>query len=320
VLEVVGKREDACRHISHRRVGELLTARRKPSAIVEATHRHEAQHLVRTGASRLGAMSGLREEAELWLRVLALRGDGAATMLPELPRQAAVGLAALLPLYLPLAQRPRDRSCAIAHLGQSLDGRIATAAGASRWVTGEADLLHTHRMRALADAVVVGAGTVRHDDPQLTVRRCVGEQPVRVVIDSERRLGPDYRVFQDGAAPSLVLAAADRVGPGERLGQAEILPLPRGGDGALPPVEIRRALAMRGLRLLFIEGGGITISRFLTAGALDRLQLTVAPIILGSGRPSLSLPEIAEPCQGLRPRLRRFSLGDDMLYECIFRD
>jgi diaminohydroxyphosphoribosylaminopyrimidine deaminase/5-amino-6-(5-phosphoribosylamino)uracil reductase len=265
-------------------------------------------------------MSGVPDDAELWQRILALRGAGATAVLTEAQRPPGAGLAALLPLYLPLVQWPRDRCGAVAHLGQSLDGRIATAAGASRWVTGEADLLHTHRMRALADAVVVGAGTVRHDDPQLTVRRCLGAQPVRVVIDSERRLGADYRIFQDGAAPTLVLAAADRVRPGERLGRAEILPLPRGADGGLAPGEIRRVLAARGLALLFIEGGGITISRFLMAGALDRLQLTVAPVILGSGRPSLSLPEIAEPCQGLRPRLRRFSLGEDMLYECIFRD
>jgi diaminohydroxyphosphoribosylaminopyrimidine deaminase / 5-amino-6-(5-phosphoribosylamino)uracil reductase len=265
-------------------------------------------------------MSGMGEDGELWQRILALRGAGPGAA-PAAPlRQPAVGLAALLPLYLPLAQQPRDRCWAVAHLGQSLDGRIATAGGASRWVTGEADLLHTHRMRALSDAVMVGAGTVRHDDPQLTVRRCVGAQPVRVVIDSERRLGAEYRVFQDGAAPTLVLAASDRVRAGDRLGQAEILPLPRGADGGLAPGDIRQALAARGLALLFIEGGGITISRFLMAGALDRLQLTVAPIILGSGRPSLSLPEIAEPRDGLRPRLRRFVLGEDMLYECIFRD
>jgi len=97
------------------------------------------------------------------------------------------------------------------------------------------------------------------------------------------------------------------------------VPLPR-VEGGLAPSDIRAALASRGLDFLFIEGGGITVSRFLVAGALDRLQLTVAPIILGSGRPSLSLPEIIEPHQGLRPRLRRFPLGEDVLYECIFHD
>jgi len=259
----------------------------------------------------------MHDEASLWRSLLALRRPDGAHARPAPARDAPAAQAALIDLYLPLAEARGPY--AVAHLGQSLDGRIATAAGASRWVTGEEDLLHTHRMRALADAILVGSGTLRHDDPQLTVRRCAGDHPVRVVIDSERRLGPEYRVFQDGAAPTLLLAAADRARPGERLGQAEIVPVPR-GEGGLAPRDIRSTLAARGLDFLFIEGGGVTISRFLAAGALDRLQLTVAPVILGSGRPSLSLPEIVEPHQGLRPRLRRFSLGEDVLYECIFHD
>ncbi len=81
---------------------------------------------------------------------------------------------------------------------------------------------------------------------------------------------------------------------------------------------IRGALAARGLNRLFVEGGGITVSRFLAARALDRLQLTVAPVLLGSGRPGVALPEIAEPQHGLRPRMRRVTLGEDVLFECIF--
>jgi riboflavin biosynthesis pyrimidine reductase len=139
------------------------------------------------------------------------------------------------------------------------------------------------------------------------------------VIDPDRRLGPDYSVFQDGAAPTVLLSAADLVRPGERLGQAEIIGLPRDAAG-LSPHDIRAVLAARGLHFLLIEGGGITISRFLAAGAIDRLQLVVAPILLGSGRASLTLPEIVDLRQGLRPRIRRFTLGEDMLYECIFHD
>jgi diaminohydroxyphosphoribosylaminopyrimidine deaminase / 5-amino-6-(5-phosphoribosylamino)uracil reductase len=260
----------------------------------------------------------MHDEASLWRSLLALRRQDDACARPAPAHDAPSAHAALIDLYLPLAEA-RGRPYVVAHLGQSLDGRIATMAGVSRWVTGEEDLLHTHRMRALADAILVGSGTLRHDDPQLTVRRCAGDHPVRVVIDGERRLGPEYRIFQDGAAPTLVLVAADRARSGERLGQAEIVPVPR-GEGGLAPRDIRSTLAARGLNFLFIEGGGITISRFLVAGALDRLQLTVAPVILGSGRPSLSLPEIVEPHQGLRPRQRRFDLGEDVLYECIFHD
>jgi len=257
------------------------------------------------------------EESGAWESLLALRHCGGT--MPARRGGEPPAAAALLDLYLPFAQIPRGRRFAVAHLGQSLDGRIATATGASRWVTGEADLIHTHRMRALADAIIVGAGTIRHDNPQLTVRRCRGPHPVRVVIDGERRLGAEHCVFQDPSAPTLLLAAADRVRPGEKLGEAELVGLKRRADG-LAPADIADALAERGLFFLFIEGGGITISRFLAAGALDRLQITVAPILLGSGKPSLTLPEITAPHQGLRPRLRRFSLGQDTLYECVFRD
>jgi riboflavin-specific deaminase-like protein len=172
-------------------------------------------------------------------------------------------------------------------------------------------------MRALADAVLVGVNTVLLDDPQLTVRRCTGENPVRVVIDPERRLDARHRIFCDGAATTLVFAAADQARSGESLGQAEVVAVPRGASG-LDPHEVRRVLARRGLTWLFIEGGGITVSRFLAAGALDRLQITVAPLIIGSGRPSLLLPQIERLSEGLRPRTRRFVLGEDIMVEFDF--
>jgi len=223
----------------------------------------------------------------------------------------------LLALYGPLCATHQRGTVAFGHLAQSLDGRIATGNGHSRWLSGEQDLVHTHRMRALCDAVIVGANTVLHDNPQLTVRRCSGEHPVRVVIDPDRRLDGSQRVFRDGAAPTLLLAATDRARVGEKLGQAEIVTLARDASG-MDPHAIRRTLALRGLRALFVEGGGVTVSRFLAAGALDRLQITIAPIILGSGRPGLQLPEISDIAKCLRPRSRRFTLGEDVMVECVF--
>jgi diaminohydroxyphosphoribosylaminopyrimidine deaminase / 5-amino-6-(5-phosphoribosylamino)uracil reductase len=228
-------------------------------------------------------------------------------------------LAAFLALYLPYCIAPQRRGFVVGHLGQSLDGRIATVSGASRWVTGEADVAHNHRMRALCDAVLVGAATLRCDDPQLTVRCCDGPHPVRVVLDTNRSLDAGYRVFGDAAAPTLVLAGADRVTPGERLGGAEIVALPRDGT-AIAPAAIRAELAARGLRRLFVEGGGVTVSRFLAADCLDRLQITVSPLIIGSGRPSITLPEIDDLRCGLRPPMRRFELGEDTMYEAVFHD
>ena len=223
--------------------------------------------------------------------------------------------ASLQDMYLPLLEA--GPTLAVAHLGQSLDGRIATASGASHYVTGEQDILHNHRMRALCDAVLIGAGTVRHDDPQLTVRLCRGGNPMRVIVDTERRLGTGYQVFRDGCAPTLLLTAEDKAA-GPRHGTAEVLGLPRRGQG-LCPHAIRGALAARGLARLFVEGGGITVSRFLEAGCLDFLQVTIAPLILGSGRMGISLPQVRSLAEGLRPPVRYFRLGADILVECDLR-
>lgn len=223
----------------------------------------------------------------------------------------------LVALYAPLCDRPRAQPLVVGHLAQSLDGRIATAGGMSRWLSGSEDLLHTHRMRAISDAVLVGVNTVLHDDPQLTVRRCVGRHPVRVVIDPERRLVGTHRVFVDGVAPTLLLVAAGRGEEGERVGHAQVVPVECAARG-LDPREICRVLARRGLHRLFVEGGGITVSRFLEAGALHRLQITVAPVLLGSGRPAIMLPEISDLGLSLRPRTRRVMMGDDVMIECDF--
>lgn len=249
-----------------------------------------------------------RSEAQ-WQAVLACR-RGAAQL------ESAEELAAL---YGPLCAAGPGRSFAIGHLAQSLDGRIAAAGGASQWISGEEDIRHTHRLRALADAVIVGADTIRQDDPLLTVRRCTGPNPVRVIIDPDRKLPPDCRVFTDASAPTIVIAAVDRARSTPSPDTTQILALPR-SNGIIPPAAIRHALAARELHWLLVEGGGVTISHFLQARCLDRLQLAIAPVILGSGRPSLSLPEILAPGLGLRPQIRRMTLGQDLLFECIFDD
>ena len=232
---------------------------------------------------------------------------------------AGDGVRDLLDLYLPLQLDPAP---VIGQLGQSLDGRIATDAGHSHYVTGQHDRLRLHRLRALADAVIVGAGTASADDPRLTVRAVDGANPTRVILDPDGRLSPLLRVFTDGAAPTVVVrghSAATAPPPGV----AEIR-LPTNTErpdqpAGFPPALLVDTLAARGLRRLLVEGGGVTVSRFLQAGVLTRLHVAIAPILIGSGRPGLKLPPIATLDQALRPPCRVFQLGDDVLFDLDLR-
>jgi riboflavin-specific deaminase-like protein len=223
---------------------------------------------------------------------------------------------ALLDLYAPLCLAPPGRSFVVGHLGQSLDGFIATASGDSYYVTGPDNVRHLHRLRALASAVVVGAGTVARDDPQLTVRHVAGPNPVRVVLDPAARLDASRRVFTDGAAPTIVVHAA---GLGARApGSAEVLEVPADGVRLRLGVLLER-LRERGLASVFVEGGGSTVSRFLEASLLDRLHVAIAPIVLGSGRPGLALPARERIAECLRPAHRVFTMGGDVLFDCDLR-
>jgi riboflavin-specific deaminase-like protein len=222
---------------------------------------------------------------------------------------------ALLDLYLPLVVRP---TLVIGQLAQSLDGRIATETGASHYVSGPEDIERLHRLRAIVDAVVVGAGTVSADDPRLTVREAEGENPVRVVIDPEARLDPQRRVFLDGEARTvLVRRAPPDMTRARSLGDE--VAVPSRGEGLLDLAELLEALRAQGLRRILVEGGGITVSRFLEAGLLDRLHVTVAPMLIGSGRPSFTLEPIRSLSDALRPPARHFALGDDVLFDLNLR-
>jgi riboflavin-specific deaminase-like protein len=223
----------------------------------------------------------------------------------------------LSPLYGPLLAAPRapDGCFVIGRLAQSLDGRIATRSGASFWISGPSDVMHTHRLRALFDAVVVGAATVRHDDPRLTTRLCAGPSPVRVVLDAERSLSARHRVFAGNGPPTLLCVAEDTDGDAS-LGAAEPLRLPRAPQGGgLSVPALLAALAARGLRRVFVEGGGVTVSRFLAAGALDRLHVTVAPLLLGAGIPGFTLPCPGRPADGLKLSWQLHRLGADLLFD-----
>lgn len=232
---------------------------------------------------------------------------------------------AMIDLYLPVCSATIARPITVGHLGQSLDGFIATHAGDSQFVTGEENIRHLHRMRALCDAVVVGAGTIAADDPQLTTRHVAGPSPVRVVFDPSRRLTDNYRVFTDSSADTLYVCARSLVKEGEsRLGHAAIVAVDDLGSdenatGTSGRVDVAAVLALlrrRGCHRIFVEGGGVTVSTFLEASLLDRLQIAVAPLFIGDGRPAIRLPARPALSDCYRPRYRVFRMGTDVLFDC----
>ncbi len=284
---------------------------------------HAAWNLVRSVRPGARTLVQLHDsKADVSLQVYPSGAWDTPARLTEEARQ-------VLDLFLPLQLRS---DFVIAQAGQSLDGRIATASGHSHYVTGPQDVRRLHRLRALVDAVIVGAGTVDADDPRLTVREAEGENPMRVVIDPNGRLDPSRKVFRDGSAPTVVIRRrrneSPESPPSERdtaerdfdtSGRNTDIELPGDPAGAIEPHDVLSALRDRGCRRFLIEGGGVTVSRFLDAGAVDRLHVAVAPLLIGSGRPAFILPPIATLEQAIRPACRVFRLGDDVLFDLDLR-
>ena len=217
------------------------------------------------------------------------------------------------PIFDPLRTGARDAMMVVGQLGQTLDGRIATITGQSKYINGPVGLTHLHRLRAVVDAVVVGVGTATADNPRLNVRLIPGPNPARVVIDPKSRLEPDALVWSNDGTRRIVIVA-DQVKANTPPG-VESIAL-QSTEGKLAPADILKALFDRGLKRILIEGGADTVSRFMQAGCLDRLHVIVAPIIMGSGRPGFSLPAIEHMDQAVRIKMHPHSLEDEMLFDC----
>lgn len=252
--------------------------------------------------------------------VLSLgKGSNWSLLAPATPEARA-----LFDLFLPLCRPfPEGRvHQTIGQLGQSLDGRIATVTGASKYINGGDGITHLHRLRAVSDAVVVGAGTACEDNPRLTVRRAEGRNPVRVVVDPNCRVPDSYHLFTDGQAPTLRLTAGTLPEDFDyKLPETGTLEVPCLGQGGTQtdPATIIDMLGRFGLKRLFIEGGGLTVSGFMKAGLLDRLHVMVAPMIIGSGRAAFSLPEIESLTHAMRPQAQVVNLGSDTLFDLDLR-
>ncbi len=208
-------------------------------------------------------------------------------------------------------------------LAQSLDGRIATRNGDSKWITGEEARRETHRLRARHDALLVGGATVAADNPELTVRHVRGRNPVRVVVDPELKTSRKARWLREDGTRRIV-AATRRSALERRAGfaaaGAEVWILPAGPKGGVSIKALTKRLAEAGLVSVMVEGGGRLAGAFLSRGLVDRLRVFTAPILLGGeGRPwteGLKVPRIKAAPVLREANLRK--LGRDWLVEGEF--
>ena len=191
-------------------------------------------------------------------------------------------------------------------LATSLDGRIATATGESRWITGPEARAEAHRLRAAHDAVLVGIETALADDPELTVRLegYQGAQPARVVLDSRQRLHCTAKLVQTARAVPTYVVTTTPPSPALLACGVKVLTVKAVGDGRPELEAALGALKGEGLQRVLVEGGGQVAGAFLRCGLVERIEWFRAPLVLGAeGRPGIGA--LALSGLAAAPRFRR---------------
>jgi len=195
-----------------------------------------------------------------------------------------------LKLYAPYCflfthARRWQRAVAVSHSAQSLDGRIATTSGDSKWIGNEANLLHAHRMRALCDGVLIGSRTLKRDQPRLTVRRVSGPNPVRIVLGSSV---DNVDSLLEASEDLILILGNNQLRQNHQVRKVAV----DKENDHIATLDILERLYRERIYSVYIEGGAVTTSHFLKENTIDILQLHIAPMILGSGMNAFSLPPI----------------------------
>lgn len=219
----------------------------------------------------------------------------------------------LLKLYLPYCflsyhAKKIGRCISITHFAQTLDGKIATTQGDACWIGNEENLDHAHRMRALCDSILVGNNTVRNDQPSLTVRRVAGRNPKRIIVGSSE---VDLTSLLD-CCPKPILVVSNAAN--YEMSQVEHLRVPS-DNCRMDSAAILKSLFEKGIHSVYIEGGALTTSNFLKDKAVDILQLHIAPLLFGSGKQGVVLPEIQKVKDSQSFQCFEFyKIGDAMMF------
>lgn len=218
-----------------------------------------------------------------------------------------------LKLYLPYCflsvfSKEKGRAISVAHFAQSLDGRVATCKGDSKWIGNQENLVHAHRMRALCDAILIGSGTLEKDQPRLTVRLVTGENPKRVVLGTSVQ---NYTSLYESSKDRITVIGRY---PSHLNGQIDYVHLPT-KEKIIHPLRILKYLFAENIHSVYVEGGTTTTSHFIEHQGVDILQLHLAPLLLGGGQSCVDFPGIEMVKQAIRFKNPQFQpFGDAVMF------
>ena len=212
----------------------------------------------------------------------------------------------LFTLYLPIIFNNK-KTYLIGHLAQTLDGFIATKSNESKYISSKENLTHIHMLRAISDIILVGSNTVKSDNPMLTTRLVKGENPMRIILDKSDKISKKYNVFsnKDGNGYKIISDKLKQKNP-------NIFQLPL-VDNQFDERDIISLLTKLNKKIVFIEGGGKTISRFYKKDLLDKLHLCISPIILGEGISSFVIPKQRSLKEVDEHKISYIKMGSDIL-------
>ena len=213
----------------------------------------------------------------------------------------------LFNIFLPIIFNAKQNPYLIGHLAQTLDGYIATESGESKYISSHDNIVHIHMLRAISDVIIVGANTVRLDNPKLTTRLIKGKNPMRIILDKENSLENKYNVFKN--KDNNVFKIIDEK---IKSKDSDIFQLPVINNIFLEE-DIMTLMNKLNKRIIFIEGGGTTISRFYESGNLDRLHLCLCPVILGKGRSSFLTKKESKLRNIFEHSIIHYKMGEDVL-------
>jgi riboflavin-specific deaminase-like protein len=198
----------------------------------------------------------------------------------------------------------------IGQIGQSLDGKIALLNGNSHYINDKNSISYLHSLRSICDAVVVGVNTIRKDDPLLTTRAIKGSNPQRIIIDPSLKLTNKYKVFKDGM-PNIIFTHSKL---NKKFNNTQIYKLPERNFTNLIYQNINRL----GYKLVLVEGGSKTISKFLENRLLNIMQFIIAPTIIGSGINSINIEPITNLKNVIRTKNNIFKFGKEIIVSLEF--